>query len=178
VALPAPNLGGLARRWRNRHYADPFRHAESLQVGRVDQGVDYHGVGRIDAIGRCRIVGFGGSGWPGGEYLLYRLLRGRHKGRFVYVAEAVEPTCRVGQTVRRGQMVAAFGPNAAPGMSPGIETGWGSPVLNETLARSMGNVGGPDHANSPAGLCFARFLHNIGARAPVVLEPHGREYPV
>lgn len=155
-------------------YRNPFYKAK-VQVGRVDMGVDYHGTGPICAIGRAKVVGDGGQGWPGGHYLCYRLLRGRHKGKHVYVAEAIRPVVRAGQTVRKGQVVAYFTPDSAPGASPGIETGWSSPIINTTLAAEMGQTGGAHHEYSPAGLAFARFLHRIGAPSPIVSV--GPEYP-
>lgn len=170
MSFPPEPVKRLLHPW----YRNPF-HGAQVEVGRVDMGVDYFGHGAICAIGKAEIVGNGGAGWPGGNYLLYRLLRGRHKGRYVYVAEAIQPCVNAGQVVKKGQVVAYFGPNAAPGKFPGIETGWGSPVLNETLAAKMGQTGGKDHADSPAGLAFARFLRRIGAPAPVV--PKGAEYP-
>lgn len=169
---------GLLTHWRNRYYCNPFQHATSLEVGRVDMGVDYFGTGPIRAMGRARIIGDGGAGWPGGHYLAYTLLRGKHKGRHVYVAEAVTPVVKAGQVVKRGQMIARFAPKAAPGKFPGIETGWSSPTLNRTLAAETGQTGGADHADSPAGVCFARFLHHHGAPAPLVPnQAHGLEYP-
>ena len=159
-------------------YCNPFAHSTHLEVGRIDMGVDYHGIGPIRAIGRAKIVGLGGAGWPGGEFIHYLLLRGRHKGRYVYVAEAVEPLVKVGETVKRGQRIARFRLDALPGAYPGIEIGWASSVTNETLAAAMGQTGGVDHANSPAGECFARFLHHHHAPAPPVSnQAHGLEYP-
>lgn len=155
-------------------YRNPF-HAATVIPGRIDMGVDYHGYGPICAIGKAEIIGIGGNGWPGGCYLLYKLLRGRHRGRYVYVAEAITPCVKPNQIVRKGQRIADFGADAAPGTYPGIETGWGSPIVNLTLAAQMGDTGGVDHADSPAGLAFARFLHRIGA--PVTAVPPGREYP-
>lgn len=164
---------------RSPFYCNPFAHATQLQVGRVDMGVDYHGVGFIRAIGRARIMGLGGDGWPGGQFIHYELLRGRHKGRHVYVAEAVTPLVKAGEVVKRGQRIAKFRIDSAPGAYPGIETGWASGVTNETLAAAMHQTGGKDHANSPAGICFARFLHHHGAPAPVVPERRtGAEYPL
>lgn len=155
-------------------YRNPF-HMAKVEVGRVDMGVDYFGTGPICAIGKARIVGDGGNGWPGGHYLLYKLLRGRHRGRYVYVAEAISPVVKAGDVVKKGQPIAHFTADSAPGKFPGIEHGWGSNVLNETLAAQMGQTGGKDHADSPAGQAFARFLHRIGAPAPQV--PPGPEYP-
>jgi hypothetical protein len=174
--LRLPDLIGA---WRNRYYVNPFRHSTHLEVGRVDQGVDYHGEGRIDAIGRCRVVAIGGAGWPGNMYLHLRLLRGRHKGRYVYIAEGIEPTCVPSQVVRKGRQVAHFKADAAPGEYPGIEIGWGSPITNLTLAAQTEQPLPPGNADTRAGQCFARFLHHHGARAPAVPnQAHGAEYPV
>lgn len=155
-------------------YVSPFMRA-SVVVGRVDMGVDYHGYGPIVAIGDAVVIGLGGNGWPGGEYLLYRLLNGPHGGHYIYVAEAIEPVVRAGKRLQAGDVIARFGPGAAPGMYPGIETGWGSSVVNEPLAVALGNTGGPAHSDSPSGLAFARFLH--GLRAPAPLVAAGPDYP-
>lgn len=156
-------------------YRNPFHASKGLVIGRVDMGVDYSGFGPICAIGKCLVIGDGGHGWPGGHYLLYKLLRGRHKGRYVYVAEAVTPCVHAGQIVRKGQAVAYFSPDAAPGKYPGIETGWSTGTLNETLAAATEQPLPPNNSDTKAGRCFARFLRNIGAPAPPV--DRGPEYP-
>lgn len=147
-------------------YVNPFSTSRGLVVGRIDQGVDYHGIGEIRAIGDAVIEGLGGGGWPGGEYILYRLTDGPHQGKYVYVAESVVPKVRVGQHVRAGDVICVFGAGAREGFYPGIETGWSSPEVNLTRAAQMGNTGGFAHSNAPAGLAFARFLRKIDAPAP------------
>lgn len=170
-------MTSLLTYWRNRYYVNPFRHSSHLEVGRVDMGVDYHGVGRIDAIGRCKVVGIGGAGWPGGVYLHLKLLRGRHKGRYVYIAEAIRPTVKVGQRVYRGRQVGVFTADGAPGRNPGIEIGWASTVTNRTLAAAT--TGYHEGEQTEAGICFARFLHHHGAPSPdVPNREHGKEYPL
>jgi peptidoglycan hydrolase-like protein with peptidoglycan-binding domain len=156
------------------HYVNPFGLTTKLVAGRVDQGVDYHGVGPILAIGDAVIVGDGGSGWPGGHYLLYKLANGIHAGRFVYVAEAIVPSVSAGQRVRAGDAICTFGPAAAPGQSPGIETGWGSATLNVTYAKST--TGYTEGQVTPAGAAFVRLLHRLGA--PVISHDAGPEFPV
>lgn len=172
MALRLPDLTGLLP--SSVFYRNPFYSAH-VTVGRIDQGCDYNGQGTITAIGRCKIIGDGGRGWPGGHYLLYQLLRGRHRGRYVYVAEAIRPCVHAGEIVRKGHPVAYFGVAAAPGKYPGIETGWGSPILNETLAAQTEQPLPPDNSNTRAGQSFARFLHRIGSPAPPVSA--GPEYP-
>jgi hypothetical protein len=150
-------------------YVSPFLHAHILVAGRIDQGVDYHGVGPICAIGDAEIIGNGGGGWPGRNYLLYVLLNGEHKSRHIYVAEAIEVTVRAGQKVKASDPICHFGADAAPGRFPGIETGWGSPTINLTRAAQMGNTGGHGHSRAPAGLAFARFTHQLGV--PLAEDP-------
>lgn len=183
-AVVAPHMDAYAR-WlythaRLRHHSDyvnPFQHA-TVEVGRVDAGCDYHGHGPIGAIGDAVICGSGNgpwTGWPGGTYLFYRLLSGTHAGRFVYVAEAVNSVVRTGQHVKAGQTVCNFGFYAAPGLYPGIETGWSSNLQNVTYADATREPSGPGRSDTAAGEAFARFLKSIGAPAPEV--PPGPEFP-
>jgi putative peptidoglycan binding protein len=155
------------------HYVNPFEQATHLVAGRIDQGVDYHGVGPILAIGDADVVGNGGSGWPGGNYLLYRLRNGVHAGRLVYVAESIVPSVKAGDRVSAGDVVCTFGAHAAPGQSPGIETGWGSETLNLTYAKTT--TGYHEGEVTPAGRAFARLLKRLGA--PVVDVDDGPEFP-
>jgi hypothetical protein len=171
-------LRAARRRWYRLYYRNPFHRSTRLQVGRVDMGVDYHGEGLIGALGRARILGVEvgpQTGWPGGCFLFYRLLRGPMRGKTWYLAEGVTPLVRAGDLVKKGQPIARFNHDAAPGEYPGIETGWGSEAQNVTLAAATHQTGGVDHADSPAGLAAARFLRRIGAPAPRV--PAGPLYP-
>lgn len=169
-------------RWLYTHatlrawYVNPFRLAPSLTAGRIDQGVDYHGVGPIVAIGHAVVKGLGGSGWPGGHFLSYQLLDGPHAGRYVYVAEAIEYSASKGEKVGAGQQVAIFGPGAQTGFYPGIEIGWGSPTLNLTWHRyAFGRYDGLSETES--GLAFARLLKAAGT--PLVHDPGpGPEFPI
>jgi hypothetical protein len=103
-------------------YVNPFAHSTNLVPQRIDMGVDYDGIGPIDALGAARVT-FAGSdpGWAGGNSINYQLLDGPYQGRNVYVAEAVTPTVATGQTVAAGQQVATFGHGFS---SNSIETGW------------------------------------------------------
>jgi hypothetical protein len=123
-------------------------------------GVDYQGYGPIEALGNAVVIGDGGSGWPGGHYLLYKLTNGKHAGRYVYVAEAIVPKLRSG-TVKAGATIATFGANAAPGRYPGIETGWSSSTLNKTWAAAT--TGYTEGQQTKAGKAFARLLRLLGA---------------
>jgi hypothetical protein len=176
-AVVAPHFDSYAV-WLYRHaavrhrnpYVDPFRDAV-VEVGRVDAGCDYHGRGPIGAVGDAVVYGANAgswTGWPGGTYIFYRLTAGSLAGRFVYVAEGVNPLVRAGQRISAGQHVCSFRWDSAPGTYPGIETGWASSVGNVTYADATREPSDPARDNTYAGLCFARFLHSVGAPAPAV----------
>jgi RHS repeat-associated protein len=144
-------------------YVNPFRASRGLRPGRTDMGVDYNGYGPIQALGNALVMGDGGSGWPpfpGGHYLLYKLTNGKHAGRYVYVAEAIVPKVRSG-SVKAGATIATFGPSAAPGRFPGIETGWSTATLNLTWAKHT--TGYTEGQQTRAGKAFARLLRLLGA---------------
>jgi len=72
-------------------YVNPFKH-QSWYAGRIDMGVDYMPNHRypVRAIGKAKILGSDShSGWPGGHFLWYKLLRGDHKGDIIYVGSRV-----------------------------------------------------------------------------------------
>jgi hypothetical protein len=141
-------------------YVNPFKDSATINAGRVDHGVDYSGTGDICAIGKARIIGDGGtnSGWPGGHYLVYKLLDGEWAGKYIFLAEGIHPIVHRGEKVQAGEKIAVF--RNYPD-STSIEHGWSSEsgTLNKTRASERGDV----HLNSPPGLAFARFLRSLGA---------------
>ena len=158
-------------------YVSPFKRMDSknLVPGRVDQGVDYHGYGVIRAIGDAFIIhGTYDPAWYG-YYIVYRLKNGPFKGKCIYVAEGIKPTRAEKTPVDAGDTIAQFGPNAAPGRSPGIETGWsaesGKAETTRAYERRKGNVPS-DHNNLPEGQAFARFLHWL--HVPLTTDPRYR----
>ena len=82
-------------------YVNPFKH-QSWYAGRIDMGVDYMPNHRypVRAIGKAKILGSDShSGWPGGHFLWYKLLRGDHKGDIIYVAETLKKLVPAGTKV-------------------------------------------------------------------------------
>lgn len=72
-------------------YENPFRSVSGLVPGRVDQGVDYGGTGRVYAIGKgvvMAVIPAASSGWDGGPYICYVLTGGSAQNDTVYVAES------------------------------------------------------------------------------------------
>lgn len=98
------------------------------------------------------------SGWPGGAFIAYRLTSGSHAGLYIYVAEHLTNLLPAGTPVRAGQVIAT----ALPG-SPFTEWGFASPS-GPAPASSYG--GAADGTATAGGRAFARFLIELGARAP------------
>src|SRR5436190_4042617 len=89
-------------------YINPFKH-QSWYAGRIDMGVDYMPKHRyaVRAIGKAKIIGSDShSGWPGGHFIWYKLLRGDHKGDIIYVAETLKKLAPKGTKVGPGDTIA------------------------------------------------------------------------
>src|SRR5215475_8671640 len=108
-------------------YRNPFRAVKNLRPERIDMGVDYAGTGPVYALGEGVITSARtGTGWgppagaaPGG-FIGERLTSGPLKGRYVYVAEGIQPApgLRPGQHVTGQTVIGTMVPSAT-----GIETG-------------------------------------------------------
>ncbi len=136
---PSPAAAG----WRNcpltiapGDYVNPLA-AAIVKPERIDQGVDYAGVGRLAAIGAGRITYLAedNTGWPG-AFIEYQLLDGADAGCYVFYAEGVTPAdgLRVGDTIRAGQPIATI----IPMYPTGIEIGWGAGIHTKTYAKVAG----------------------------------------
>jgi len=135
-------------------------------TGRTDQGKDFGGAGPIRAIGNALIVKTGAPGWPGGEKgVLYKLLDGPARGKYVYTYEGISPSVRAGQRVKAGQVIGSI----IPGTTTGIEMGWatstGEPISHAEYTEGKETVGGK---------AFAGFLERLkkggGAGGPNPFE--------
>lgn len=153
-------------------YVNPFAKSGPVVGGRVDQGVDYTGKpgAPIGALGPGKItIATQGSGWPGGGFIAYLLSAGPAKGHTVYVAEDVAPTVAVGQTVKAGQTIGQFNQGGW------IETGWGAPGGDWTMANATGQSGGSVPVGVGAfstgfGVAFDKLIRRLGG-------PSGQVYP-
>ena len=138
-------------------YSNPFRSTRGLYPERIDQGVDFGGFGPVFAVGDGVVLSTVSGGWPGGTFISYRLTDGPANGLVVYVAEGLEPTVQVGQSVNAntvvGQMYGSWG---------GIETGWADDRgEGTTLAADQGEYGGG--SSTAFGYNFSQFLESLGA---------------
>lgn len=156
------NVGQMLGSALTGSYANPLAGAK-VTPERIDQGVDYAGTGTIAAIGDAVVTavfpyGSKGSGWPNGGYVEYQLTNGPDAGAFIYAAEGVRPTVKVGQKVSAGQTIASL----VPGASTGIETGLGSGIGTQTWASQHG--GYVEGQLTGAGAWFSSLLAQLGAQ--------------
>jgi hypothetical protein len=145
-------------------HANPLHLAKNIGLSRTDMGVDYHGEGPICSFVAAKYLGNSGRGWPGNNFMLFEVKAGPFKGKFFYIAEAVEPVVSRGALVDAGQPVCRFGYYAARGRYPGIEMGWASESglsqINKT--RAAETSGYYEGERTPAGKAFARLLRSVG----------------
>src|SRR5215472_537378 len=140
-------------------YANPLRGVQGLQLGRIDQGVDYFGQGGspVYSIGAAKVLRVSdparpSTSWPGGGLIAYQLTSGPAKGTSVYVAEDIAPTVAVGQTVNKNTVIGRI--NQLGYIETGLTTAGqpGTPVAP---------FGGP--YPTAAGTAFGKFLASLGA---------------
>jgi len=147
----------------NTGYVNPLEEA-IVNPERIDQGVDYAGVGKLVAIGAGRITHLAteNSGWPG-AFIEYRLLGGADAGCYVYYAEGVVPAdgLRVGDTVSAGQPIATI----IPVYPTGIELGWATGIHTKAYAKAAGQwtpTDDDDNIPSAAGKNFSALIAALG----------------
>ena len=101
-----------------------------------DQGLDFTGSAPVYSLGPAVVTQVEATGgWYNGGILVYQLLSGSAKGRYVYTAENFSPAAglKVGSLIKQGQKVGVATGTGAPGgtLAPGIETGFSqSPTIN------------------------------------------------
>lgn len=126
---------------------------------RTDMGVDASmpNGSAIHAIGDSKVIGISPNWYKGQPYVLFQLTSGPQRGRYYYIAEAINVRVRPGQRVRAGQTVGTFNSGGT-----GLELGWGSPTPGRTLAAAT--TGYSEGQVTPAGASFRNFLHGLGAK--------------
>jgi hypothetical protein len=156
-------FGSCQRVQRSPAYVNPLAGAV-ITPKRVDQGVDYQGTGVLSALGAgtVTLVETSDTGWPG-AFIEYQLTDGPGTGCFVFYAEGIVPAAglHVGQSVTRGQPIAAL----IPGDPSGIEVGWGAGKGTETYAAELGQwstAADDENIATEAGKSFNRLIHSLG----------------
>lgn len=135
-------------------YANPV--GSGLTQGRVDQGVDYSGSGPLYALGSGTIVNTTNSGWPNNTFVVLKLDQPVNGQQYIYYAEDLTPSVKVGQKVTAGQQI-----GQANGGGNGIELGYASSNLGQ--AASAGQFTGSNA--TPLGQDFLSFIENLGSAA-------------
>jgi murein DD-endopeptidase MepM/ murein hydrolase activator NlpD len=162
AATPRPRPAG----WRGcplavapAGYVNPLAGA-IVNPERIDQGVDYAGIGKLAAIGAGRItyLATSNTGWPG-AFVEYQLLDGADAGCYVYYAEGVTPAygLRVGDRVSAGEPIATI----IPVYPTGIEIGWGAGIRTKAYAKVAGqwsNTADEDSIPTAAGQSFSSLI--------------------
>ncbi len=126
-------------------YVNPLEEVSGLTPRRIDLGADYAGSGPLLALGRGRVTTASNSDsgppscwaiscWPGGGIVVYRLLDGPFAGKYVYVAEHISVSVRVGQIVGAGERIATLHAGY-----PWSEWGWAAGPGPEALAMTDGH---------------------------------------
>ncbi len=138
-------------------YTNPIGKA-SLTPERIDMGVDYAGTGPLLALGNGVVTQVNPGGWGQyGNYMQYQLTDGPDAGKYIYYAEGITPTVKVGDKVSVGQVVA----NLIPGFHSGIELGFGAAGQDSTYA-SVSGGGYSEGARTASGQAFSDLVRALG----------------
>lgn len=158
-AMPTPPGGGATV-----PYLNPLRGLQGITAERIDMGVDYGGSGPVYALGPGVITSILNPGWgppagvAPGAFIAERLTAGPLAGRYVYVAEGVQPAVQVGQQVDATTIIG----HATGG---GLETGFAEPPgTGFALARHEFTGNNP----TSIGAAYANILQKLGAPTPGV----------
>jgi hypothetical protein len=155
-------------------YRNPLRGVSGLVPERIDDGVDFAGLGPVYALGDAVVTSATGTnfGWPGGGWITYRLTGGPAAGLVVYVAEDITPAVTVGQEVSPSTVLGTMFDGG-----DGIETGWAQPtgLSAESQLPEAGAIAGLGPFPTRVGLNFDQLLHSLGVpAAPNRTQPaHG-----
>lgn len=149
--------GALSSGWT--HGRSPVGRWASTE--RTDQGKDWGGHGPLFAVadGKFISVRRGGTGWPGGTFMVEQLDHPPSPDRrWVYYAEYINPGVRQGQRVRQGQVVGhATGGGIEVGWAAGPNSGsWGNTLAHERGHQAPGSD--PGERPSPEGSDFYRWI--------------------
>lgn len=131
-------------------YVSPF--SAKATTGRTDQGVDFSAPpgSSVLAIGRAKIMGIEQNWYRGQPFIYYKLLDGPRAGQYVYAAEQITPTVRVGQIVPAGRPIGRVAPSGT-GLELGFATANGATLAHSTTGYVEGQA-------TAAGDAFRSFL--------------------
>jgi hypothetical protein len=142
-------------------YRNPLRGVSGLVPERIDDGVDFAGLGPVYALGDAVVTSATGTnfGWPGGGWITYRLTSGPAAGLVVYVAEDITPAVTVGQHVSPATVLGTMFDGG-----DGIETGWAQStgLSAESQLPEAGSIAGLGPFPTRIGVNFDDLLQSLG----------------
>jgi hypothetical protein len=145
-------------------YRNPLRAVSGLVPERIDDGVDFAGLGPVYALGNAVVTNATGTnfGWPGGGWITYRLTSGPAAGLVVYVAEDITPAVAVGQRVSPSTVIGTMFDGG-----DGIETGWAQStgLSAESELPQAGGIAGLGPFPTRIGVNFDQLLQSVGLPA-------------
>jgi Peptidase family M23 len=126
---------------------------KGLTSERVDMGADYGGSGPLYAIADGTIVNLYNSGWgpPNGSSPGAFLVLHLDSGQYMYYAEGVNPSVKIGDKVKAGQQIATAN-------GGGIEVGWAEPP-------GTGNALGASQFNGNNATAYGKLMSDVIAAA-------------
>lgn len=164
LANPAQVVSAAIAQPSQNVYLNPMRGVRGLVPERIDDGVDFAGVGPVYAIGDAVVTNATATnyGWPGGGWITYQLTGGPAAGLVVYVAEDVTPDVTVGQRVSPGTVIGTMWAGY-----DGIETGWAQQggLSAESELPEAGGIGGSGPFPTRVGVNFDQLLQSLGVPA-------------
>lgn len=150
--------------------SNPLRDVPNLGPGRIDQGVDYTGDGPVYAACPGTVVDAStNSGWPGGNFIAYKVSGGSAKDLVIFVAEncTLSPSLSVGTTVTPNTVLCQMH-NAYPF----IEIGWGNGGGNAFAADQQPSCYDINNSTSTAfGVNFSAFMKSLGGMPGILQAP-------
>jgi hypothetical protein len=163
-ANPAQVISAAIAQPATYGYRNPLRAVSGLSAERIDNGVDFAGVGPVYALGDAVVTNATATnyGWPGGGWITYRLTDGPGEGLMVYVAEDISPAVAVGEHVTTSTVIGTVWNGG-----DGIETGWAqaSGLSSESEAPEAGGIGGLGPFPTRVGANFDALLVSLGVPA-------------
>ena len=137
-------------------YKNPLRDIKKLTRMRIDQGVDYGGEGPVYAVGNATVIYSSKSaGWPGGNFISYKLKDGAAAGKVIFFAENCDTKVTPGQSITSDTVICQLH-NA----SPNSETGWG---VQEASSIAAAHDVYTEGAVTAYGVNFSSFMEKLGA---------------
>jgi hypothetical protein len=167
----------------SEQFMNPLRYVRELDPWRIDEGVDYHGYGKVMAVGPGVVTDATTHSRffadDGGNNVIYRLTAGNAKGEYIYVAEACKPSVHIGERVTdKTAICTMFGGESFPGIETGEYSG--PKDQDEPMADTHGQYtqsGLPDGVRTSFGNNMNQRLMALGVPSGNTTHKHPHRPP-